>query len=64
MYESNEIIGQRQFQTAKDLFDKAQLFLNGNGSVNFRHTYVDLQVKSYLHFFFDSFLFYLFRKSM
>jgi neutral ceramidase len=52
MYQSNEIIGQRQFETAKGLFDNAQLFLNGNGSVNFRHTYVDLQVKSYFHFFF------------
>ncbi|CAF1335658.1 unnamed protein product [Rotaria sordida] len=41
MYESNEIIGKRQFETAKDLYDKAQLFINGN--VNFRHTYVDMQ---------------------
>jgi neutral ceramidase len=44
MYESNVIIGQRQFQTAKDLYDNAQLFLNGNTSVNYRHTYVDMQV--------------------
>jgi neutral ceramidase len=44
MYESNQIIGQRQFETAKDLYDKAQLYLNSNTSVNFRHTYVDMQV--------------------
>ena len=44
MYESNKIIGQKQFEVAKDLYDNAQLFLNGNGTVNFRHTYVDMQV--------------------
>jgi len=46
MHESNQIIVQRQFDTAKDLYDKAQLYLNANNSVNFRHTYVDMQVKN------------------
>ncbi|CAF1687883.1 unnamed protein product, partial [Adineta ricciae] len=41
MYESNTIIGQRQFETAKDLYDRAQTFLNGN--VQYRHTYIDMQ---------------------
>jgi hypothetical protein len=48
MYESNQIIGQRQFETAKDLYDKAQLYLNA--SINFRHTYVDMQVNSFFCF--------------
>ncbi|CAF3464674.1 unnamed protein product [Rotaria sp. Silwood1] len=43
MYESNQIIGKRQFETAKDLYDKAELFIDGNSIVNFRHTYVDMQ---------------------
>ncbi|CAF1577278.1 unnamed protein product [Adineta steineri] len=30
MYESNEIVGNRQLQTAKNLYNNAQLFLNGN----------------------------------
>ncbi len=45
MYESNKITGQRQFDTAKDLYDKAQLYLNANNSVKFIHAYVDMQVK-------------------
>ena len=44
MYESNQIIGQRQFEAAKDLYDKAEIFLNGNITVNYRHVYVDMQV--------------------
>ena len=44
MYESNQIIGQRQYQTAKDLYENATTFLSGNTSVNFRHIYVDMQV--------------------
>ncbi|CAF0953094.1 unnamed protein product [Adineta steineri] len=43
MYESNEIIGTRQFETAKNLYDNAQLFLNGNYMVDYRHSYVDMQ---------------------
>lgn len=46
MYESSEIIGKKQFQMAKNLFDNAQLFLNANSVVNYRHTYVDMQVRS------------------
>ncbi|CAF0798677.1 unnamed protein product [Adineta ricciae] len=41
MYESNTIIGQRQFETAKDLYDRAQTFLGGN--VQYRHSYIDMQ---------------------
>ena len=51
MYESNQIIGQRQFEKAKDLYDSATVFLYGNNSVNFRHTYVDLQVGILVFFF-------------
>jgi neutral ceramidase len=51
MYESNQIIGQRQFETARDLYENAQLYLNASNSVNFRHTYVDMQVKIFFCFF-------------
>ena len=44
MYESNEIIGRRQFEAAKNLYESAQSFINGDSLVNFRHTYVDMQV--------------------
>ncbi|CAF3077357.1 unnamed protein product [Rotaria sp. Silwood2] len=30
-------------RSEKYLYDKAQVFINGNGIVNFRHTYVDMQ---------------------
>lgn len=44
MYESNRIIGQRQYETARTLYDNAETFLDGSRSVSFRHTYVDMQV--------------------
>jgi neutral ceramidase len=46
MYESNQIIGTRQFETANDLYNKAEVFINSNGMVNFRHIYVDMQVSN------------------
>lgn len=42
MYESNMIIGTRQFEAAKNLYDQAQTFISGN--VNYRFSYVDMQV--------------------
>ena len=44
MYESNQIIGQRQYEAAKDLYDKAESFINGDSLVRFCHAYVDMQV--------------------
>jgi neutral ceramidase len=46
MYQSNQIIGTREYHTAKDLYEKAEIFLNGDTTVDFRHTYVDMQVSS------------------
>ena len=51
-YESNQIIGQRQFEAARDLYESAQTFLSGNTTISYRHTYVDMQVnRSQSHFF-------------
>lgn len=47
MYQSNQIIGQRQYEAARDLYEKATLYLSANNSVNYRHTYVDMQVSSF-----------------
>ena len=53
-YESNQIIGQRQFEAARDLYESAQTFLSGNTTISYRHTYVDMQVNKSHSYFFSS----------
>ena len=59
MYESNEIIGEKQFQVAKNLFDNAQVFLSEKSSIHYRHTYVDMQVKFFIRIDFQKRSFFL-----
>ena len=53
MYESNTIIGHKQYQAAKNLFENATLYFEKNSIVDFRHIYIDMQVRQATFFLFS-----------